>query len=102
MMVPPTAPANAPSIRRPRRPAEGISGWNKWREQAAWVFSPGVWRDQDRLAAGNWRAEPLRQDDEDLHLGQIRSPAQALVNGRRQARQLRTLGSMSPSGTGFL
>ena len=59
-------------------------------------------RGQDRLAAGNWRAVPLRHDDEDLHLGQMRSPAHALVNGCRQARQLRTLGSMSPSGTGFL
>ena len=39
-------------------------------------------RGQDRLAAGNWRAEPLRHDDEALHFVQSRSPAQALVNGR--------------------
>ncbi len=59
-------------------------------------------RGQDRLSAGYWSAEPLRHDREDLHLWQMRSPAHALLNGRRQARQSRTLGSMSPSGTGFL
>ncbi len=43
----------------------------------------------------------MRHDDECLHLGQMRSPAHSLVNGRRQERQLRTLGSMTPSGAGF-
>ncbi len=47
------------------------------------------------MAAGYWNVEPLRHDREDLHLGQMRSLAHALSNGRRQARQLRTLGSMS-------
>ena len=45
---------------------------------------------------------PLRHDDEDLHFGQIRSPAHSLLNGVRQARQLRTLGATSASGPGFL
>ena len=54
------------------------------------------------MAAPYWNAEPLRHECKDLHLGQMRSPAHALLNRRRQARQLRTLESMSPSGTGFL
>ncbi len=49
-----------------------------------------------------WRSEPLRHDTEDLHLRQMRSPAHELVNGRRQERQLRTLGSISISGAGFI
>jgi hypothetical protein len=48
-----------------------------------------------------WGAEPLRHADEDLHLGQMRSPAHPLVNGRKQARQSRTLGSMSLSAGCF-
>ncbi len=44
----------------------------------------------------------MRHNDEDLHLRQMRSPAHALVNGRRQERQLRTLGSISISGAGFV
>ena len=48
-----------------------------------------------------WGAEPLRHADEDLHLGQMRSPAHPLVNGRKQARQSRTLESMSLSAGCF-
>jgi hypothetical protein len=48
------------------------------------------------------RTDPLRHDDEDLHFGQIRSPVHSLGNGRRQARQSRTFGAISPSGSGFL
>jgi hypothetical protein len=62
----------------------------------------GVGFYQDRLAATNGRLEPLRHDDEDLHLWQIRSPTQVLLNGRRQARQSRSLGAPSSSETGFL
>ena len=43
----------------------------------------------------------MRHHDECLHLGQMRSPAHSLVNGRRQERQLRTLGSIFISGAGF-
>ena len=59
---------------------------------------------QERLAplAANWRTVPLRHDDEDLHLWQMRSPAQALSKGWLQARQVRILWSILPSGAGFL
>jgi hypothetical protein len=46
--------------------------------------------------------EPLRQVEDDLHLLQMRSPAQALLKFSPQTRQLRTLGVTSPSGAGFL
>ena len=45
---------------------------------------------------------PLRQDDEDLHLGHMRSPAHVLVNPSPQERQLRFLGAIAASGAGFL
>ncbi len=51
--------------------------------------------------ATQWGAEPPRHHRWDLHLRQMRSPAHSLVNGRRQERQLRTLGSCSRSGSGF-
>ena len=45
---------------------------------------------------------PLRQDDEDLHFAQMRSPIHVLVNLSPQERQLRFLGTITPSGAGFL
>jgi len=62
---------------------------------------PGL-HGQVRRIAGNCGTEPARHEDEDLHLRQMRSPAHALSNGSRQARQWRTLVSVSLSGTGFL